>query len=57
MKEEKFIFNDDIMVNSLTECTGLIQIPPTTEAEAESYSDLMPIPKQINTSLLKKPEK
>ncbi len=35
-------------VASATECTGLIQIPPQNEAEAEAYTDIYVIPKQIN---------
>lgn len=35
-------------VASVTECTGLIQIPPTTEEEAENYSDIYVIPEQVN---------
>ncbi len=31
-------------VASATECTGLIPAPPANEAEAESYTELYPIP-------------
>ncbi|WP_312641470.1 hypothetical protein [Hydrogenoanaerobacterium sp.] len=31
-------------VVSATECTGLIPIPPTTEDEAESYTNIYAIP-------------
>lgn len=50
MKKEKFkldLIDEHMKVASSTECTGLIQIPPTNEDEAESYSDLYKIPEQI----------
>lgn len=31
-------------VASATECTGLMPTPPANQAEAESYTDLYPIP-------------
>ena len=51
MKDEDFAF--DIMNNantvaSMTECTGLIQIPPENETEAESYTDIYTVPKTVN---------
>lgn len=36
------------MVASTTECTGLIQTPPSSENEAASYTDLYTIPKPVN---------
>ena len=42
------IFDKDNTVVSATECTGLIQIPPTNSEESESYSDIYVIPDQIN---------
>ncbi len=50
---EKKTYSYDILedinsVSSVTECTGLIQIPPTTEEEAENYSDIYVIPRQVN---------
>ena len=35
-------------VASITECTGLIQIPPTSEEEAEAYGEIYVIPEQVN---------
>ncbi len=35
-------------VASSTECTGLIQIPPTSEEEAEAYGEIYVIPEQVN---------
>ena len=35
-------------VASVTECTGLIQIPPANIEESESYSDIYNVPIQIN---------
>lgn len=51
MKDEDFAF--DIMNNantvaSMTECTGLIQIPPENESEAQSYTDIYTVPKTVN---------
>lgn len=42
------IFDKDNTVVSATECTGLIQIPPTNFDESESYSDIYVIPDQVN---------
>ena len=52
-KKKNENFNLDIIdkynnVASITECTGLIQIPPTNEEEAESYGEIYVIPEQIN---------
>ncbi len=35
-------------VASSTECTGLIQIPPTNSHECESYGNIYSIPHQVN---------
>lgn len=35
-------------VASMSECTGLIQTPPLSEDEAESYTELYTIPKPVN---------
>lgn len=44
-------------IASTTECTGLIQIPPTTQEEAESYGDIYVIPEQVNDfRVVKKPK-
>lgn len=44
-------------IASTTECTGLIQIPPTSEEEAEAYGDIYVIPEQVNDfSNVKKPK-
>ena len=40
--------NDVDNVVSSQECTGLIMAPPTSEAEAESYTELYGIPKPEN---------
>ena len=50
---EHIIFNDKNDVSSVTECTGLIQIPPINEEEAKAYCDIYAIPIQINHSLKK----
>ncbi len=52
-KEKNRGFEYDIMeelntVASVTECTGLMQIPPTNEDEAEAYGDIYVIPEQVN---------
>ena len=47
------IFDEHNTVSSATECTGLIQIPPVTEEEAQAYSEIYPIPEQINHMLKK----
>ena len=51
MKDEDFAFdimNNPNTVASMTECTGLIQIPPETEEEAASYTDIYTVPKTVN---------
>lgn len=51
MKKEKFnleLLDEHMKVASSTECTGLIQIPPTNEEESEAYSDIYVIPEQVN---------
>lgn len=48
-KNYSYAILDDInSVASVTECTGLIQIPPTNEDESESYSNIYVIPNQVN---------
>lgn len=52
-KENDFEFEFDMLykinsVASATECTGLIQIPPNDEEEADSYTDIYVVPKQVN---------
>ena len=51
MKDEDFefdIMNNENTVASMTECTGLIQIPPENMAEAEAYADIYTVPKTVN---------
>ena len=44
-------------IASSTECTGLIQIPPTSEEEAEFYGEIYTIPEQVNNFYdVKKPK-
>ena len=41
-------------VTSATECTGLIQTPPTSVSEADSYSEIYDVPhtdKKVNNGL------
>ena len=50
MKKEKFdleLLDEHIKVASSTECTGLIQVPPMNEDEADAYSDIYKVPEQI----------
>lgn len=42
--EDDIEIDTDTVVSSM-ECTGLIQTPPDSEAEAEAYTDLYTIPK------------
>lgn len=42
------VLDNDENVASATDMTGLMPTPEFTEAAAESYSDLMPVPKQVN---------
>ena len=37
--------NEINSVVSQTECTGLIQVPPQDEEEAESYTEIYTVPK------------
>lgn len=48
MKDEFDIMNNENTVASMTECTGLIQIPPQNDAQAEAYADIYAVPKQVN---------
>lgn len=51
MKDEDFavdIMNKANTVASTTECTGLMQIPPENEAEAEAYTEIYTVPKTVN---------
>mgnify|MGYP000985098506 CR=1 FL=1 len=41
--DEDEFFNTESVV-SATECTGLIQTPPITEFEAESYKEIYDVP-------------
>lgn len=50
MKKEKFnleLLDEHMKVASSTECTGLIQIPPMNEDEADSYQEIYRVPEQI----------
>jgi len=50
MKKEKFdleLLDEHMKVASGTECTGLIQIPPMNEDEADSYREIYRVPEQI----------
>ena len=52
-KTNEFEFEFDMLhktnaVASATECTGLIQIPPQDEAQADSYTDIYVVPEQVN---------
>lgn len=49
MYDEKF--EDELLENSIvsaTDYTGLMQIPPTDESEAEAYCDIYEVPEQVN---------
>lgn len=46
--DEKFYLDDIMDVASATDCTGLMPTPPANEAEAESYTDLYPVPQVGN---------
>jgi len=51
MKKKKFdleLLDEHMKVASSTECTGLIQIPPTNEDEADSYKEIYRVPEQVN---------
>lgn len=43
---DSFFTSDEVI--SATECTGLIQTPPITEEEAESYTQIYHVPKPEN---------
>ncbi len=42
--KDKDSFFDDESVVSATECTGLVQTPPLSVGEAESYSEIYDVP-------------
>lgn len=44
-RDEDDVLSSVDTVSSSTECTGLIQTPPVSESEADSYADLYTIPK------------
>lgn len=53
-KKDNINFEDDSLIDisgvaSATECTGLIQIPPQNEEEAESYNEIYTVPKEKYT--------
>ena len=49
MNDEDFdIMSNENTVASMTECTGLIQIPPANDSEAASYADIYNIPQTVN---------
>lgn len=60
LKKKNFeidLIDDICSTASATECTGLIQIPPTSEEEAESYQKIYVIPEQVNDfSVVKRPK-
>lgn len=60
MKNRNFeieLLDDPCSIASTTECTGLIQIPPTSDEEAESYGNIYVIPRQVNDfSKVEKPK-
>jgi hypothetical protein len=43
LKDEDTFFEDESVVSS-TECTGLVQTPPTSVDEANSYSEIYDVP-------------
>ena len=46
---EEFSALDDITgVASATECTGLMQIPPLNDEQADAYGEIYDVPKQVN---------
>ncbi len=47
LEDEDSFFNGECVVSS-TDCTGLIQSPPASEDEAESYTDIYNVPKPEN---------
>lgn len=42
------ILNKNNTVVSATECTGLMPTPPCDMSEADSYTDIYVVPKQVN---------
>lgn len=49
-KDKQAAFQEDPLeemmdVASATECTGLMPTPPANDAEAESYTELYPVPR------------
>ncbi len=48
-------FTTDEVVSG-TGCTGLIQTPPEDEQEAESYTELYPVPKPAKDKKIKSPK-
>lgn len=46
-EDEDEILSSVDTVSSSTECTGLIQTPPDSEAEADAYAELYPIPRPV----------
>ncbi len=46
--DEELFLEDTSIISSATECTGLIPTPPVNSAEAESYTELYPIPEPEN---------
>lgn len=46
--EDEDSFFDAQSVVSATECTGLIQTPPASEDEAESYTEIYEIPEPLD---------
>ena len=60
LKKKNFeidLLDDPNAIASTTECTGLIQIPPTCEEESEAYGEIYVIPEQVNDfSKVKRPK-
>ena len=53
-EKDNINFEEDSLIDisgvaSATECTGLIQIPPQNEEEAESYNEIYTMPKEKYT--------
>lgn len=47
LKDEDSFFDSESVV-PYTECTGLIQTPPSSEDEAEAYTKICDVPKPEN---------
>lgn len=47
LQDEDSFFGSEGIVSSM-DCTGLIQTPPTSEEEADAYTDIYDIPKPVN---------